>query len=502
MVDRTRLLSDRTDLDIEDRQHLRALVADWVVLADLSFSDLVLWVPTWDGGGFTAVAQVRPSTGPSVIPGNMINEFIPAGRQLLLDRALASGQIEEDRGGSDAEADRRADSQRAEGVRVRAIPVNRNGRTIAVLESKRAPRLAGSGPLEQVYRETAGDIAAMIVSGDFPGDDTLASTDSPPRVGDGLIRLDRDGVVQWASPNAVSAFYRVGLSNDLVDAKLSKLVSRSTRGSGLADEGLPIVTSGSAFGTTTVSNEHGAMLLTSLPLVRDGERFGAVVFARDVTDLREREQALLTKDATIREIHHRVKNNLQTVSALLRLQSRRIDDLAGQEALAEAVRRVGAIAVVHEMLANEASGETSFDEVTDRIVAMTVDLAQGTKIRRVGTAGYLSSETTTALAMVLAEVLANAVRHGVGGSDGTGESAGEGSENGEIELSFDREQNQLTVTVADSGAGMPANFDVEQSQGLGLQIVRALVQDELKGSVRWHDNEPSGTRVVIEVAAD
>lgn len=490
MVDRTRLLSDRTDLDIEDRRHLRALVADWVVLADLSFSDLVLWVPTWDGSGFTAVAQVRPTTGPSAIPGNMINQFVPTGRQLLLDRALASGQIETDSGYADASADRRADSERATGVQMRAIPVNRNGNTIAVVEAKRAPRLAGSGPLEQVYRETAGDIAAMIVSGNFPGNDTLASADSPPRVGDGLIRLDREGVVRWASPNAVSAFYRVGLSNDLVGARLSHLVSRSARGAGMADEALPIVTSGTGFGSTTLSNEHGAMLLTSLPLVPHGDRIGAVVFVRDVTDLREREQALLTKDATIREIHHRVKNNLQTVSALLRLQSRRIDDPAGQEALAEAVRRVGAIAVVHETLANEASGETSFDEVTDRIVAMTVDLAQGTKIRRVGSAGYLGSETATALAMVLAEVLANAVRHGTGGSGG------------EIELSFDRIDGQLKVTVADNGQGMPEDFNIEQSQGLGLQIIRALVHDELKGTVQWNDNEPSGTRVVIEVAAN
>lgn len=498
MVDRTRLLSDRTDLDLEDRQHLRALVADWVVLADLSFSDLVLWVPTWDGSGFTAVAQVRPSTGPSVIPGNMINEFIPAGRQLLLDRALVSGRIEANVARADLESDRRADSQRAEGVQVRAIPVNRHGRTIAVLEAKRAPRLAGSGPLEQVYRETSSDIAAMIVSGDFPGMDTLASTDSPPRVGDGLIRLDRDGVVQWASPNAMSAFYRMGLSNDLVGVKLWTVVSRSARGSGLADESLPIVTSGSAFGTTSVSNDHGAMMLTALPLVRQGARIGAVVFVRDVTDLREREQALLTKDATIREIHHRVKNNLQTVSALLRLQSRRIDDPAGQEALAEAVRRVGAIAVVHETLANEASSETSFDEVTDRIVAMTVDLAQGTQIRRIGTAGYLSSESATALAMVLAEVLANAVRHGSGSRDGIAEVG----RDGQIELIFGRSQGTLEVTVADNGTGMPSDFDVEQSQGLGLQIVRALVQDELKGSVQWHDNMPSGTRVVIEVATD
>lgn len=501
MPDRTRILSDRADIDSEDIRHLQALVSDWVVLADLAFSDLVLWVPTADGAGFQAIAQVRPSTGPSAVPRNVINDFVPTGAQPLLDRALASSRVEEESpevvGDYRAAGAHTSPGEQTEGVQVRAIPVNRDGRTLAVVESRRAPRLAGSGALEQVYRETANDITTMIVSGDFPTEDTLAATDSPPRVGDGLIRLDEDGVVTWASPNAVSAFYRVGLSNDLVGVQLTQIVGRTIRTEGLADETLQIVAAGVGFGSTTLSNKTGAMTLTSLPLIAEGQRIGAVIFVRDVTDLRVREQALLTKDATIREIHHRVKNNLQTVSALLRLQSRRIDDPAGQEVLQEAVRRVGAIAVVHETLANEASGETSFDEVTDRIIALTVDLAQGAQIRRVGSAGYLSSEAATALAMVLAEVLANAVRHGI--EPVTPESGGEPA--GEIDLIFTRDGDQLVVTVADNGRGMPEDFDVDGSKGLGLQIIRALVKDELKGSVQWRPNVPQGTRVDIEIAS-
>src|SRR2546430_8568537 len=90
--------------------------------------------------------------------------------------------------------------------------------------------------------------------------------------------------------------------------------------------------------------------MRALPLVPSGVPIGALVLVRDVTEVRRRDRALLTKDATIREIHHRVKNNLQTVAALLRLQSRRTDSPEAKQALAESVRRVTSIALVHETM--------------------------------------------------------------------------------------------------------------------------------------------------------
>ena len=100
-----------------------------------------------------------------------------------------------------------------------------------------------------------------------------------------------------------------------------------------------------------LESRGGTIELTLLPLAHSGVRLGSVVLLHNVTEIRRRERELLLKDATIKEIHHRVKNNLQTVSALLRLQSRRVEDPAAQAALNEAVRRVASIAIVHETLA-------------------------------------------------------------------------------------------------------------------------------------------------------
>ncbi len=144
---------------------------------------------------------------------------------------------------------------------------------------------------------------------------------------------------------------------------------------------------------------------------------------RDVSELRRRERELLTKDATIREVHHRVKNNLQTVAALLRLQARRIPSEEGRAALQEAMRRVATIALVHETL-SEGLGETvDFDDVVERtVVKLAVELAGANapvSVHREGRFGELRAENATPLALVLTELVTNAVEHGLANGGGT-----------------------------------------------------------------------------------
>ncbi|MEI8083764.1 MAG: histidine kinase N-terminal domain-containing protein, partial [Actinomycetes bacterium] len=295
------MLAERTDLQPADRDYLQALVADWTLVADLAFADLVLWVPTWNEGGFTAVAQARPATGPTAIPEDVVGRFIPKGRRMFLDRAFASGQIV------------RKPGSQGSGVE-EGIPVSRDGRVIAVIARYAARRGAADGALERAYLSMADDLVAMITSGDFPLPEGLATTDSPPRVGDGFIRLDTDGRVQLASPNAISAFHRLGLAADFVGSDLAATAARLSKTPGPVDESLALVATGRAPGSAQIENSEAAVTLRSIPLRRKGVHTGALVLSRDVTDLRRQERALLTKESTIREIHHRVKNNLQTVA--------------------------------------------------------------------------------------------------------------------------------------------------------------------------------------------
>jgi two-component system, sensor histidine kinase PdtaS len=225
-------------------------------------------------------------------------------------------------------------------------------------------------------------------------------------------------------------------------------------------------------------------------------RTAALVLCRDVTELRRSERELVGKDATIREIHHRVKNNLQTVAALLRLQARRLPpgETAAREALHEAERRIGSIAVVHETLSRAGSDAVDFDEVADRVVGLTGELGTGeskVRVHREGSFGPLVPEVATPLALVLVELVQNAVEHGLRGRDGEVRVA-------VTQVAGVAGPDRLVVSVCDDGAGLPGGFDPVSGGGLGLQIVRTLVEGELGGTLTL-ESDGGGTRATVDL---
>jgi two-component sensor histidine kinase len=208
-----------------------------------------------------------------------------------------------------------------------------------------------------------------------------------------------------------------------------------------------------------------------LPLIGDGKPDGLLVLCRDTTELRSRERQLVTKDATIREIHHRVKNNLQTVAALLRLQARRISSPEAKGALNDAMKRVAAIAVVHEILSQDFDSTVFFDDVADRLLRMVGDVAAtGGKVRMVrqGSFGSVPADVATSLSLVLTELCQNAVEHGLKDSSG------------EVFVRPKQADGKLVVEVENHGEPLPPDFTIAGSNSLGLSIVSTLVAD-LKG---------------------
>ncbi|PZG26796.1 ATPase [Spongiactinospora gelatinilytica] len=488
------LAVSHTALDHADLDWMHSLVSDWQLLADLSFADLILWVPLRDGSGWIAVAQMRPTTGPTVYHDDVVGSVVAKGERPLIDTAWDERRI-----------CREGDPDWSSGVPVReeTIPVRRAaveggyaaevpaGSFVGVIQ--RSTNLSSArtpSRLELTYLQSASDLAQMVAEGRFPfsGDEPILVRS--PRVGDGLLRLDRAGRVTYASPNALSAYRRLGLNADLVGAELGKVTAALCYGDEPVDESLMIVAAGRAPRETEVESGGTIVQLRAIPLIVGGGRIGALVLIRDVTELRRRERELMTKDATIREIHHRVKNNLQTVAALLRLQARRLQVREGREALEEAVRRVGSIAIVHETLSHAPEEFVDFDDIADRVIAMTGEVsspeAQVTP-RREGSFGVLPAAIATPLAMVLTELLQNAMQHGFA------------QQSGRLSVVVSRATERLDVLVVDDGKGLPADFDLENSTSLGLQIVRTLVVSELSGRLRVEPREGGGTEVGLSL---
>jgi two-component sensor histidine kinase len=485
------LARDHTDLGADDLAWLALLQADWQIIADLSFADLVLWLPDREGTGYWAAGQMRPTTGPTALVDDVVGTFVAAGRRSLLDAALRDGRI-----AREGDPEWRDDVP----VRVEAIPVRRGSRIIALVA--RNTNLHGvrtPSRLELAYLQTASELTQMIARGSFPHAGQRSDHADSPRVGDGFIRVDASGTVTYASPNAMSVYRKLGLSSDLTGEDLAEVTRKLVPPELRADEeSISAALGGRTARDTEIGNRAGTVIVRSIPLRPTGEHTGALILLRDVTDLRRRDRELVTKDATIREIHHRVKNNLQTVAALLRLQARRIGSASGREALEEAVRRVGAIAVVHETLSQTYEEEVEFDAVADQLLGLVSEVGgQGgtpsgaVRLRRTGSFGTIGSDVATPLAMVLTEVLQNAMEHGfAGGRSGT------------VEVHADNAEGTLHVRVLDDGIGLPDGFDPAATTSLGLSIVRTLV-GELGGVLRIARRDAEATApaegTVVEV---
>ena len=483
MASMSDLIVEHSALGEAEHQWLRLLVSEWQLLADLSFSDLVLWVPETDENVYRAVAQIRPTTGPTALLDDVVEDVIAYAPEHLVSEAYLSGVITKTSAG-----------RLGAGlpVETHAIPVVYGGRSIAVVEQHTS--LLGirePSSLERAYLDSAVDLAEMVSTAAFPvvGDQFDPSIN--PRVGDGFIRLDADGNVVYASPNALSAYRRLGLRGDLVDEHLARLtVGLLPAPTGPVDDSVQSVLSGriSRRAEAVAGSVH--FLLRSVPLVSGRARHGAIVLCRDVSDLRSKERELITKDATIREIHHRVKNNLQTVAALLRMQARRIESPEAKLALNDAMSRVAAIAIVHETLSQAFDEVVDFDRVADGLLRMVVDVAAtGGTVRAVrrGSFGQVSADVATSLSLVVTELCQNAVEHGL--SD----------RSGQVVVEPVVTDGWLHLEIIDDGVGLPAGFDWRTSRSLGLSIVSTLVA-ELTGRFALDANpESSGTRATVEI---
>lgn len=196
---------------------------------------------------------------------------------------------------------------------------------------------------------------------------------------------------------------------------------------------------------------------------------------------------LVTNTAVIREMHHRIKNNLQTIAMLMQLQIPDAPRLDTRQVLETNIHRIHSIAAVHEVLSEQSFRLVDVKEVIERITQATASSMvaphQARHIEVYGEALLLPSRAATALALAVNELVQNALEHGL-----------RGLENGRIDISFGRSPDQLIVIVRDNGHGLPTNYQ----PGLGLEIVQTLVDDDLRGRLKFNRCQP-GTEVTIRM---
>ncbi|PKQ37254.1 MAG: hypothetical protein CVT59_08425 [Actinobacteria bacterium HGW-Actinobacteria-1] len=448
--------------------HLTNVACNLQLVADLGYGDVALAVE--DDDGLRVVADARPMTAVAAVVTSRVGQ--------LLSRAEEPEAYAAFEGTAAADPGTRRRTTRGISYSTSARPIGVPGSAYGVVIRDVAQQvIEAPGKMEVAFMALAEHVFEILERGPLLDVDTGEPFWTYRRAGDGVMEIDATDVVTYASPNAVNIMRLAGVEGGVTGRSAATLPGGSTAIK-------PVVRSQGARAVTIEVADRSLLYRTI------GFAPGALVLVEDVTDVTRREQELRVKEATIREVHHRVKNNLQTIASLLRIQARRTDSDEAARALAEAVERVSSMAVVHEMLAASTEESVDFSAAARTVVDMVRQSIahEGSQIvvKVEGETGLVPASVATSLALVCAELVHNAIEHGIGDR-----------ESGSVTVSMRRLPGELHLVVRDDGAGLSDSFNLESSANLGLAIVNTVVNDDLRGTLSF--SSARGTTVTIRV---
>jgi len=458
------------------------------ILADLSRSDLLLYVPTSPDQALIS-DQARPHSIFPIYEENLVGKRVQeheapwvfrAFSNTLLPRGVQQGTV---RG--------------APIVREVLVVLGSQGQPLAAL-SIETNLLAYERHRRRsvVFRRALQQLQEMVLRGELLNAEHL----SPFGEHDGVVVMDLQRRIRYVSGIAANLYRRIGYMGSLLHQTVYYL---ETADAELADEALTtgacIEREGEEHGRFWVRKaiplyvpRRGLLSLRRKPaelVAPPGSVPAGVIWTvHDATEARDKERELRAKLAMIQEIHHRVKNNLQAIASLLRLQARRADLPELRQALTDTVNRILSVAVVHEFLSYDSATVINVRDVAQRIMEQmshsVMDPSKGIRLELNGPSIYLSSQQATTCALVINELLLNAVQHGY-----------EHRDVGLVTIDLTDDGEWIGIQIGDDGAGLPGDFDLEEHGGLGLQIVRRLVQGDLKGKFELHGDE--GVKAIV-----
>ncbi len=455
----------RTHTEITGRQAelLKNIGEGLPFIADLAQAQASLYAPARCGERFLVLAQARSHTMVQPLQLAPVGTFVAAEAEPLVRQTLATGQ---------PLVGLRGDSLSPDSLEAHTYGIHDGKDAIAVV-SLEVP----TGQLRERGNLCLVDTARMILQNSRSALDLKAYRAISPR--DGILIADAYERIIYANAAAQHIFRVLGIGS-LVGMRLH------------APEFKRHIT------RETVKPEHptekeieagGLVLLRrDLPIITGGRLLRRVLVVEDVTALRQKERELAVQETVIREIHHRVKNNLQTIASLLRLQARRSTESVVKEALAESVNRLQGIAALHQLLSRQGTQPVSLRALAAEILnllsvsALPADFRLERRFS--GDEFRLPPSRCTSLALVINELLLNTIEHAFPERDC-----------GQISLDIRVGEAGTVLTLQDDGVGLPEGFQLEKAKSLGLQIVKTIVEDDLGGQIRFAGR--NGTRVEI-----
>ena len=350
----------------------------------------------------------------------------------------------------------------------------------------------------KVFRKALKKLQAMLLYGQVHGAEEL----TPFGEQDGIIFTNSEGIIQYASGIAANLYRRLGYRETLVGRPLAALetegeeirreavsqnrcVERETEESGRIwiHKALPLV----SYSPLHWLRLHGFRFLP----VAD-KRYGVILLLDDITEIRRQSEEMRVKNAMIQEVHHRVKNNLQTIAGLLRMQSRRVKSEEARQALDEALSRILSVAVIHEFLSSASSNIINIKEVSQRIITQfqqgIINPEQDIRLELTGESIYLPARQATACSLIINELLQNSIEHGFAQKQA-----------GFVRLNLEDSGDEVIINVIDNGDGLPPDFQMGTADSLGLQIIKILVESDLKGQIHLANGSSEGEGLSVTI---
>ena len=483
-MNETEITPWRSSFAEDDLHRLELVQASLPLTADLSRADIMLVVAQGDDA--VVIDQAQPRSIASLYRAPWSGRLLPLEEHPAIAAGLRYGH-----------RSKQTHNLLEQGTPVvqQVMPVwSDNGRPLAVMQIEtNLIAWERHRRRNQVFQNAVQWLQEMTLRGELPSAQTLS------RFGemDGVLFVDPNYRIRYVSGIANNLYRRLNYLKDLHGEHIGdlhtqdELLVRQALQTGVCHEHQ--VSEGNRYWTRKVvpvwsyETRWGPLARKQGPKLR-----GVLVLVHDETEERVKAEELHIKSTMIKEVHHRVKNNLQTVASILRMQSRRSADEELRIHLNEAVNRVLAVAVIHEFLSRDDDQAINIRDVCQRIVTQTQRAAvapdRPITLHCQGPAIYLPSQQATACALVANELLLNALEH-----------AFQGQQSGSVLLNLIDLGDQVVLEVVDDGVGLPPagdESDDDPAEGLGLTIINTLVKGDLKGEVTMEPANP-GTRVII-----
>ena len=454
-----------TDLSKGDIRKIIVISKLLPIISDLTQADVFIDCPTKNSNKAIVVAEAKPVSRPSMYKNSVVGMLALRENEPAALRTLELGI---------STKDMKAVTQENANVRQTVAPIRNRDKSVigVVIVEKDITEAINRDKYMEMLAETTEELTNNLLS--LTGNEGAITN----YLDDAIIIFDKDGIAKFANPVAVQLYKTLGYKDQIVGMHFNNIR--------LDDNSFEDIISREKFSVSEVNISN--YILQVKYALQDSNSIGLFMMIKDITKFKQQEKELMLKSVAFKEIHHRVKNNLQMIASLLNLQSRRAENESTKIALKESMSRILSIAATHEILAQNGIDDVNIKKVIEKIIekikAYDCNPSKQINIEVIGDNFKVNSDMATSISLVVNELIENSIEH-----------AFEGKDNGNIRISIENGKIYSNISVIDDGTGF--NIRRIDSNSLGLNIVRSIVKEKLSGDLNMASSD-RGTKVVFD----